>query len=204
LPQQASNLSFDEGELGNRYIRDETGFGDIRAVIPGIHSREMYFAYELPYNNKLSFPIRFDLATKMLIVLLPESFELQSEGLQLQGKEDVDGTNYMIYSGVSGYLPGEEIAVQLSGKHPLGSGFTNFANDDRLLIGMAALTAAVGFAFLWLRRLPAEMPRETDQILEQISLLDDQFEKRKIGKTSYNKKRKALKARLRTAVRKKE
>ena len=205
LPALASNLSFEEGELGSRYIPDETGFGDTRAVIPGSNSYSMLFAYDLPYVSSLSYPITIDLPTRSIAVFLPEGqIEMGNGNFQLTGHQDINGTQYAVYVADQGYYIGDEIPLEISGKNPFGEGANSSTNGDRLLIGMAALTAAVGIAFFWLRRLPAEMPRQTQRILEQISLLDDQFEKGKIGKTSYNKHRKVLKGRLSAAVRKKE
>lgn len=195
LPPQAINLSFGEGELGDRYIPDETGFGDTWTVIPGIHSREMYFAYELPYTDKFSFPIRFDLATKMVVVLLPEYLQLTSGGLQLQGTQEVGGMNYQVFSGVSGYLPDDEISMEFSGEHLLG-GDTSLLQDDSLLVGLIGLTVAVGFAWLWLRRLPTAPSPELERVLAEIVALDERYEHGKITKVAYAKKRKSLRERL--------
>ncbi len=201
IPQLASNLSFEEGELGRRYIPDETGFGDTRAVIPGIESYSLLFAYEMSYNNSLSFPIQIDLPTRSVAVFLAEgSVEMQSEIFRLQGSQVINGSNYSVYMAEGAFSQGDEILVELTGSNPAGRS-SSFAVDDNLLIGMAALTAVVGFTFFWLRRLPAEAPRAGESILQKIVALDESYEKRKISRSAYNGQRKALKARLRREIR---
>ena len=196
LPPQAVNLSFDDGELGERYVRDETGFGDTWAVIPGIHSRELYFAYELPYANELTFPMQFDLAAKKIVVLLPEGFSLRKESLELQGMQEVNGAAYLLYAGNEGYFPGDEIPLEIKGSHPLGGG-SGLLQDDRLLVGLVALTAAIGFVWLWLRRLPVPSLQAKERILAEIVALDERYQRGQMTKVAYTKKRRSLKARLR-------
>jgi hypothetical protein len=200
LPALASNLMVQDGELGDRYIPDGNGFGDTRAVIPGIPSVEMYFAYELPYNGRMEFPIHFDLATKSVVVLLPVDFDVQGDNLALQGQEDVDGVAYLVYSGDAGYSQDEDMTVQFSGVHPLGG--TGLFQDDSLLIGLIALTASVGFAWLWMRRLPATESSAANRCLAQIAALDTRYGRAKITKVVYSKNRATLKERLRRELRK--
>jgi hypothetical protein len=69
--------------------------------------------------------------------------------------------------------------------------------DDSLLLGLAALTAAVGFAWLWVRSLPAPNP---DQLLEEIAVLDERYAADRISKASYAKRRATLKSQLRATL----
>jgi mono/diheme cytochrome c family protein len=203
LPSQASNLSFEEGELGERYIPDETGFGDTRAVIPGIESYSILFAYELPYNSSLNLPVHVDLPTRSVAIFLPKTnIEMQNDAFSLTGSQEINGSQYSVFVADQGYMPGDEIPLEIKGDNPLGGGASNLANNDQLFYGLLALTIAVGFAFFWLRSLPTETPPGTTRVLEQIASLDGRFESGKIKKSTYNKQRAELKEELRVAIRK--
>ena len=90
--------------------------------------------------------------------------------------------------------------LTLSGPHPFwGLRLDKLISDDSLLLGLAALTAAVGAAWLWVRSLPKA---NTEQILEEIAVLDERYERGGIPKAAYNKRRAALKARLRALLNK--
>lgn len=204
LPPEAGNLAFQEGELGSRYIADETGFGDTHAVVPGIESYSLLFAYELPYKSSLSFPVSIDLPTRTVVGFLPEGeFEMRSENFQLLGSQAINDANYLVYSAEAGYFPGDEVILEFSGSHPLDGGIGSLVKDDSLLIGLVVLTAVVGIAWLWLRRLPVAQPRGVGIIMDEILALDARFEGGKLTKAAYAKRRAVLKARLRRELDKK-
>ncbi|MEX2143289.1 MAG: cytochrome c, partial [Anaerolineales bacterium] len=113
IPADAGNLAFQEGVLGERYVADETGFGDLRGVLPGASSYQLLFAYELPYSDSLDLTLSIDLPTRALAAFLPEGeFELQSEAFQLVGSQLIEGIAYSVYSASPGYFPDE--VLQLS------------------------------------------------------------------------------------------
>ena len=201
IPPNANNLAFQEGELGERYVVDATGFGDLRGVLPGANSYQLLFAYELPYTDSLSFQVQFDLPTRSLVAFLPKGeIKLLTEEFQQAGSETIDGVPYSVYASEPGYFPGDEVQLTLSGPHPFwGLRLDKLISDDSLLLGLAALTAAVGAAWLWVRSLPKA---NTEQILEEIAVLDERYERGGIPKAAYNKRRAALKARLRALLNK--
>ncbi len=53
LPEGATNLQFQDGALGERYVQTEKGFGDTQGIQPGTGQHQVLFAYDMPYNNKL-------------------------------------------------------------------------------------------------------------------------------------------------------
>jgi hypothetical protein len=53
VPQDATNLQFEEGVLGDRFIQTPDGFGDTVPVRPGSGNYQVMYQYELPYNRKL-------------------------------------------------------------------------------------------------------------------------------------------------------
>jgi len=195
LPPEAGNLAFQEGALGERYIAEDAGFGDLRGVLPGTNSYQLLFAYELPYSTGVDFQMRIDLPTRALTAYLPAGeVEMQSEAFQFVGEQTVRGASYSAYSAVGGHFPGEEVEVALRGPHPLESpGLGSLLQDDSLLVGLAAVTATVGLAWLWVRSLPAQ---NSQQIMDEIIALDKKYEQGRVRASTYAKRRAALKAQL--------
>ncbi|MEX2160568.1 MAG: cytochrome c [Anaerolineales bacterium] len=198
LPPQAANLAFEEDALGERYVAEEDGFGDLRGVLPGLNSYSLLFAYELPYVDGLSYSLSIDLPTQSLAVLLPEGkLELQNDGFQLIGTQALEGTTYRVFAASTGFQAGEAVPIMIRGQHPLGGGGFGWLADDSLLLGLAALTLAVGVLWLWVRASPARQP---ESILEEIAALDARYESGKIGKRAYSTRRAKLKRSLSQAL----
>lgn len=201
LPAEASKLSFEEGELGDRYLPDDSGFGDTRAVIPGINSYSLLFAYELPYQASVDLPITIELPTRSIAVFIPEgNLELAGDGFSLQGSQLIDGKSYLAYGADAAFSTGDEVLLEIRGAHPLGAAAASLTDNEDLLVGLAALTVAVGFAWLWMRSLPGEAPSSTERILAQIAALDERYERGGLARSGYTKQRAALKERLRRAL----
>jgi hypothetical protein len=116
------------------------------------------------------------------------------------GTQELQGVNYEAYVSNGAFSAGEQVDIQLRGRNPQGGGgLQALAGNDDLLAGLAALTLAVGAAWLWLRRLqPAP-----ETLMDQIVALDARFARGDIGKNAYNQKRAALKERLRRALQEK-
>lgn len=199
LPAEASNLVFDEGTLGDRYVALESGFGDLRAVLPGTQSYQLLFAYDLPYSRGVSFPLSVDLPTRSVLLFVPAG-NITVAGLDFLdgGTQDLQGSLYQAYISNGAYSAGHEIEVRLRGAHPLG-GLQSLAADNRLLAGLAALTISVGLAWLWLHSLQPNV----DLLMDQIIALDERHKRGDIAKNAYNQKRAALKEKLRRALKEK-
>ena len=53
LPEGYTNLQFQDGELGDRYIEVAQGFADTLTVKPGVGDYQVIFAFQMPYDRKL-------------------------------------------------------------------------------------------------------------------------------------------------------
>jgi mono/diheme cytochrome c family protein len=200
LPPEASQLEFQEGELGSRYVPEETGFGDTRAVMPGIESYSLLFAYELPYESgqQIDLPVEFPIGE--VVILVPENgIELKDSRFRLQGSQEIDGANYFVFA-AKGYFSGDFVHVSLTGAHPIGGNRPGFLNDDSILVGMVAITLAVGYAWIWLRNTDVSSYGRIKPTLDKIVLLDMQFERGKLSKNNYLKRRNTLKSKLRSEL----
>lgn len=202
LPANASDLQFEDGELGDRYIAVEGGFGDLRAVLPGASSYQILFAYDLPYRSGMTLEVPLDLPTRTILALVPEDqIGLEGSAFELLSTQQIGEINYAAYLADGGFNPDDQVELILRGRHPIGgAGLQAIVADDKLIVSLAVLTAAVGIAWLWLRRLAGTRPQTADQIMDEIIALDDTYEKANIKQSLYEKRRAALKERLRAIV----
>jgi mono/diheme cytochrome c family protein len=197
LPADASNLVFQDGALGDRYVAEQGGFGDLRAVLPGQESYQLIFAYDLSYGSGLRLPLTIDLPTRSALILIPNgNVNLQDSGFQLTGVQKIHDIDYQSYVSSGPFFPGDEVNLQLRGANPAGGGLLAFVSDDSLLIGLAALTLAVGVAWFWLRRTQPSVAT-AEQIMDEIIKLDQRHEMGRISAAEYKKKRAVLKKQLR-------
>jgi len=205
LPAASTNLVFQEGALGERYVAQEGGFGDLRAVLPGQNDYQLLFAYDLPYGNSVRFSLPLDLPTRSVIALVPESeVRFDSADFQPAGLQDVQGSNYQAYVSTGDFSAGDEVDVHVVGSNPMGgSGFVDLIQDDRVLIGLSALTAAVGVAWLWLRRTQTQAAT-AEQLMDEIIKLDERYEKGRVTERVYDLRRAELKKQLGAALKKKK
>ncbi|MCW5874287.1 MAG: cytochrome c [Anaerolineales bacterium] len=198
LPTQATDLAFNEGLFGGRYLPTEAGFGDLRAVLPGLQSYQLLFAYQMPYTRSLELPLKLNLPTRSVVVLVQEGdVSLQADTFTLAGEQDIQGMQYTAYLSTEAVSAGETLALQFRGRNPLGGGgLQAVLASDGVVVGLAALTVAVGLAWLWLRR----MQTGPDQLIAQIARLDERFARGDLAENKYRRQRAALKAQLRRSV----
>jgi hypothetical protein len=198
LPARASNLAFSEGLLGERYVGQGDGFGDLRAVLPGESTYQLLFAYDLPYSTKAKIEIPVNLRTRNVIAFIQDlGVDMRGSSFQPIGSQPIEGQTYAAYE-AKDFDPGSVIDLELSGSHPLGS--PGLAADADLLFGLGALTAAVGAAWLWLRTLPDRGISTPDNILDKIVELDSGYERGELTKTEHKKLRTLLKKQLENAL----
>jgi hypothetical protein len=65
---------------------------------------------------------------------------------------------------------------------------------------MVAITLAVGYAWIWLRNTDVSSYGRIKPTLDKIVLLDMQFERGKLSKNNYLKRRNTLKSKLRSEL----
>jgi 5-hydroxyisourate hydrolase-like protein (transthyretin family) len=116
LPTGAEGLTFESGELGQRFFETEEGFVDTWPLLPGQASGRVMFRYSLRYD-----PSGYDLARdipyplKNLNVLVADvGVDVTSERLTLEGSLETEGQSYLNLSGQS-LSKGERLTVHLSG-----------------------------------------------------------------------------------------
>jgi len=210
LPEGYSNLQFQDGALGGRYVQTAEGFGDTRPVPPGTGRYQVLFAFDMPYNRKLDLVQPVNLPVNAVVVLLPEDgVKASGEQFTDAGTRDVQGTPFHMYTG-STLQPGDTLQITLKGK-PSRSNVVEGGSGNTLAIGLAAFGVALVGAGLWLfRRTRQEeeddlvdveandLPEDADaeMIMDAILALDDLYKDGELPEETYLARRAALKARL--------
>jgi mono/diheme cytochrome c family protein len=206
LPKSAVNLQLQEGELGGRFIQTDTGFADTLAVIPGVGSHQIVFAFDVPYTRRaeLQFPMRYPVAGEIIVV--PEGMRVESESLADNGLRQIEGASYRTYSGGT-LAAGQTLTLTLSGT-PVTAGSTG-AQGYELVIAAALLGAVLVGAGVWgwlrSRRDESQAAEAEDAtapedareaLLQSIADLDDDFQAGRVPKDEYTGRRAALKEQL--------
>lgn len=222
LPEGATNLQFQDGIVGERYIELADGFGDLAVVRPGIGQHQVIYSYDLPYEDSLDFKHAVNFPVDALIVLIPEDgIELQGQQLNDLGTRDVQGIPYRMYS--SDQLEaGSDLQIDISGRPSTGGPLFSLGSNSSLMFGLlvfgVALVAAGSWLFLRSRSsrtdraeqeytaesLEEEGGEDVEILLDAILALDDQYKAGELPKEAYLKRREELKAGIRDLLKEEE
>ncbi len=209
LPQGATNLQFQNGVLGGRFVETEGGFGDTQSIAPGAGT-QILFAYDLPFKRKMEVSIPIPLVVDAAIVMLPQgSMTIQSDQLQPMGQRQIQGVSLDLYSATA-LQPGSVLKMTLSGR--MGNATTiQTGQVGSLIAGALALALVLGGGLFWYLRqrkpVPAPVgieavdstPLESrEALIDAIIALDDLHKAGKLDDTAYRQRRAELKDRLRS------
>jgi len=219
LPPGYSNLQFEQGELGGRYVAVSQGFADTMTVNPGVREYQVIFAFQMPYNQKLKFSQPMFLPTSAAIVLVPDNgVKVTSDMLQEGETRNYQDTTYRVFNG-SSLIAGSSLEFTLSGApRKTSSSLLSLGNTQNLEIGLGLFGIALAFGGLWFYRKnqqkgilsaapyssdiasPAtelEPSQESENtLMDAIIALDDQFHAGNLPKEAYLKRRANLKEKL--------
>lgn len=215
IPPEATNLQFEDDELGGRYLQTPDGFGDQMPIRPGQGEYQVLFSYELPYSGKLELKRPVKIPTAAVVILIPEDgIKLKGETIQDAGVRDVQGIQYHLYNGVA-LSAGQDLVMTISGQ--AGSRGVSLASSstNNLLLGLGALGLVLIVAGAWLyrRNQPTETIEEEaleneaetaldtpETVMDAILALDDLYKEGQLTETAYQERRASLKEKLRQAM----
>jgi mono/diheme cytochrome c family protein len=214
LPEGAENLEFQDGALGQRYLKTEEGFGDTVAVPPGQGHYEVLYAYTMPYDRRLELEQPVSLPVDAVVILVPESgIKIKSDMLLDSGTQDVQGAKYRLFEG-SSLAPGDNLRLSITGQPTIGQPTLPTGSSTSLMIGLGVFGLALLAAGVWLYRrtrlspveeeLDDEMPdvepepamESVETLMDAIIALDDLYQAGQLPEDAYLKRRAELKARL--------
>lgn len=221
LPDGATDLSFEGGQLGQRFLQTENGFADRFGVPPGSGTSQIVVRYFLPYQSGLRLSRSLAYPIDSLSVIVPQmGISLASTDLawadsrQIQNERTVD-----IFTG-AGIRAGQAFSFELAGQPELNvvSVSPEFSTQPAAQPAIASKSLFIGLGLVglglvllgggvwWWRRerakpiltIPAEAP-ETE-LIWAIAELDEAYEAGDISEESYTHQRSALRAELNTLL----
>jgi mono/diheme cytochrome c family protein len=212
IPKEASQLEFQDGQLGGRFVPTEDGFGDLAPIRPGNGSHQILLAYELPFSSKIDLPQKMSLSVKAVVVLIPEDgLRVRSDSLQDVGTRDVEGFQYRTYTG-TGIDPQQTLNLSISQVSSFSLPELSRSSSGGLLIGSLALIGATIAALARLyskvrknnndleikrQEVVVTQPESVESVMDSILALDDLYKEGQLPEDAYIKRRKDLKDRLR-------
>ncbi len=213
LPPNAMHLQFQDGILGGRYVATEDGFGDRVPIYPQSTVQEV-FAYELPIEGKkttVSHPVPLDVTAAVLMVP-NDVLTLQGDQVSDSGTDnDTEGNIYHVYQVDA--LPRDASLTYTVVRASQG---LDFDNKTSMAIGLMALGAALIAVAVVLTHKERKAPAAADEaalpaaaapdeddpemLMDAILTLDDLYQEGKISEEAYQRRRAALKARLKAVL----
>jgi len=219
LPKGSTNIQFQDGSMGERYIQTEGGFADTVSLSPGKGNYRILYSFEMPYQSKLDFSEQLLMPVDAVTIMLPtqldnQYFKIEGKNIQTSGTRDVEGTPYLTYTAQN--LSKNDI-LQFSIVNDSTAAITNMFKLDSLsgmqiIIGIGVLGLVLAIVGLWFfnrskKKYPVEemeeieseitsMPDESESIMDAIIALDDVYKKGQISEPDYQQRRAALKNRL--------
>ena len=222
LPEGATDLQFQDGVLGERYVEIPGGFADTTTVQPGAGQYQVVFAFSMPYDGKLDFSQTMNMESNAIVIMLPDvGIKVKGEQITDDGLRDMQGTAYRIYS-AAGMQSGSLLEFSLSGKPKTGGQLvtTTGSSTKNIAIGLGAFGLALIGAGVWLfirnrKQASAEVEMELEDeqqpeaqpevqdpstLMDAIIALDDLYQAGKLPEEAYLQRRDELKALLKQAM----
>ncbi len=215
FPAGAQNINFQDAGMGGAFIGVKNGF----IVPPSTEKYGIVAAFSLPYQNQLEYAQDFKLKVANISVIVPDGMKVEGPGFGAgqTASMGAQGGNFQSYN----YVPTDQkLAFTLSG----GSGSTGAPAQNSttqtiiyILGGVGIVLILVGGWLFWRDRRKSaadevddeddadsdqdEAPVEaTDDLLDAIVALDDQFKAGKIPEAAYQQRRAELKAQLKARL----
>lgn len=212
LPKGYTNLQFQDGQLGDRFLQTADGFGDTVPVPPSSQQYQLVFAFDLPYSTNFDFIEPVSLDVSAVTFLVSEGVKADAPGIVDGGLKDMGngGGKYQLYE-LGAYKTGQSLKVNVSGAPGQAVSAPPVTGTDstrNMIIGVGALGLALILAGGWLfwrdrRRAPDEQPLpapaqdiHADEVIDAIIALDDQHKAGNIADEAYQQRRAELKEKL--------
>jgi len=209
LPPGAESISFDDGALGERYIKTDDGFGDTVSISPGAGVYQTLVYYTLPIQgNTFDFSQEMNYPVRAAVIMMPEGEGIvEGTNLEDMGVQAIPDGSVQVYSVLS--IPRNEIMqFQISVEPEVSAApvDTPVFLPNTVIITAGVLGGVLFLSGIWLyfrqRRRNLEEDAsdekfsEREEILDSIIALEDLYHKGEITEKAYLKKRQELKDQL--------
>lgn len=208
LPAGASNLQFQSGAAGGRFVMTEKGFADTQPILPGAGS-QILFAYDLPLSRRTMVRIPINLPVDAAIVMIPQgTMTLQSSQLQPMGQRQIQGVTLDLFS-TTDLQAGSTLEMTLSGRMSSPINLQTGQTGALIAGALALVLVAVGGVFWYLRQQKSTTPvdehppvetESREALMDAIIALDDLYKSGQLSEEVYQQRRAELKDRLRALM----
>ncbi len=215
LPEGATNVSFNESTMGERFVLAPGGFVDTAPLRPGEGTGQIVATYVLPYKDSLTYSSTAQWPVDSLSFMLTTDIGLSLEGENLipTGLRNVgEGGQVDVFSH-DALEPGDSVTISLSGTllqplvaptgdmMPEAETVTGSSSKRALaLSGVVLGLALMGVGVWWYRRPELEDTEEAvdepidnyDDLVTRIALLDEARDRDEISESEYGREREQM------------
>ncbi len=213
LPEGASNLEFENGVLGQRFIKTSAGFGDTVSIPPGSGVYQISVYYNMLYPKaRLDFSQAMNYPVSAVVAMTPANLvKIEGNFLEDHGIQAISSGEVQVYSG-EGIGRGENLEFRITGKpdSPADNQVSVGDGVNIYVIGLGILGTGLILAgiLIYIRnrninskeQIVITTSAEKDQILDSIIALEDLFNEGEISEKDFLKKRDELKLKLNNLV----
>ncbi len=207
VPQGATGLQVDGGELGDRFFFEDGVLIDTLPVPPGNDVRRLLFQYRLPIEgDRVTFAHPVGMPVTFLNVFIADRGEkIEAPSRMITGTpQEVSGVSFRSFI-ASNIGAGETLTFKLSNISAAARGGSpHIARGSRVRQAGTALAVVVGLAlfggmfYLTRRRASVDtaavVRRRRDALLEEIAQLDTRFREGEVDEATYHEERDLLMA----------
>lgn len=209
LPPGAGSISFDDGVLGERYLKTDDGFGDTVSIPPGAGVYQTLVYYTLPIQgNTFDFSQEMNYPVRAAIIMMPEGEGfVEGPNLEDMGVQAIPDGSVQVYSVMS--IPRNEVMqfrVSVETETGVVPVDTTVFLPNTVIIAAGVLGGVLFLSGIWLffrqrsrileEDASDEQFSEREEILDSIIALEDLYYEGEITEKIYQKKRQELKDQL--------
>ena len=220
VPEEAIELSFESGELGDRFRRIGPMVYDTAPVQPGQGTRQIVLQYALTYDgDSASLEQAFEYPAGLVNLRVADLPDLEAtvDGLEPAGNEEIQGQEFLVWEGED--LDGQTLNVSFSNLLKSGdvdprartSGAGAMSTQASMpiepwmawTIGLAAMLGiAVVAGFSWQKGWlqgdanSVSLPDERAELIQRVARLDDMHTLGEVSDGEWNSQRAILKRRI--------
>lgn len=207
VPNGATNLQVDGGQLGDRFFFEDGVLIDTLPVPPGNDVRRLLFQYRLPIErDRVTFAHPVGMPVTFLNVFIADRGEkIEAPSRMITGTpQEVSGVSFRSFI-ASNIEAGETLTFKFSNiSAAVRGGSPHIAPSSRVRQVGIALAVLVGLSlfggtfYLTRRRASVDtatvLRRRRDALLEEIALLDTRFQEGEVDEATYHEERDLLMA----------
>ena len=215
VPPAAMGLTFDGPGLGERFIGDAASFADSLPVPPGTATIEVDFSYELIYEEGLVLTRELDVPVKSVVIIVNGSeIGLEGPGVEFGGMMDTQMGRAASYTAgpyaagaplVLRFIPQDsavgapvEAATRVETPTEPSGPRQRDPVSEALIGGVVLVVAALAAYQVWQAQPTPPMPEAARDTVADIVALDERYARGDVTDRDYERRRAALRRRVRS------